>query len=281
MLTDTHCHLDLDRFDGDREAVIQRAQDAEVERILVPGLDLESSVAAIKLAERCELVFAAVGVHPNDAGAWEENTLEEIRSLAGHQKVVAIGEIGLDYYWDRHPRDLQQSIFRRQLGIAGELGLPVVVHNRESDDDVVEMLLAWQAELARAGNPLAGRPGVLHSFSAGLAHAHRAIAANFHIGITGPITFKNAPELRALVKELPLVQLLVETDSPFLSPHPFRGQRNEPARVRLVAEAIAEVKNLDLEEVVRQTGLNADRLFGWGNKKTPRDGGVSGAIEGT
>ncbi len=263
MLTDTHCHLDYERFDPDREAVIGRARDAGLGRILNPGLDLETSRAAVELAESHDLVFAAVGVQPNAAGAWDPEAEGTLRALARSPKVVAIGEIGLDYYWDKYPHDLQKRVFRWQLELAAALSLPVVIHNRDSDRDVVDMLLAWQAELAASNHPLAARPGVMHAFSAGESDARRVIAAGFSIGIAGPVTFKNAPELHALVAALPLESILIETDSPFLSPHPFRGKRNEPARVQMVAQAIADLKGLELSDVVRQTAANANRLFAW------------------
>jgi len=263
MLTDTHCHLDIDRFDGDRDAVVARARDAGVRRILVPGLDIPTSRAAIDLAERYDLVYAAVGVQPNSSGAWEAHTLGELRDLAAHEKVAAIGEIGLDYYWKTEPADHQKMVFGAQLVLAGEMNLPVVVHNRDSSDDVVEMLVDWQLDLARAGSPLADRPGVMHSFSATKSHALNVIDAGFYVGITGPVTFKNAPDLQQLVADLPLEKLLIETDAPYLAPHPFRGQRNEPAMVKLVAQKIGEIKMMDEEEIQRITGENSVRLFNW------------------
>jgi len=263
MLTDTHCHLDFDRFAEDREAVVERASETGLVRILNPAIDLETAKHAVRLAERFPMVFAAVGLHPNSAVEWSDSLLDDFRQLCGHEKVVAIGEIGLDYYWDDAPPDVQQRVFRRQLSLAAEVSLPVVIHNRDATEDVLSFLLAWQAGLAEAGHPLAERPGVMHSFSADEAAAQRAIGANFYIGITGPVTFKNAPDLQALVGSLPLERLLIETDAPFLTPHPFRGKRNEPARVRLVAEKIAELRGMAVEDVIAVTGENARRLFAW------------------
>ncbi|HEX7974812.1 MAG TPA: TatD family hydrolase, partial [Anaerolineales bacterium] len=220
MLTDTHCHLYFDAFDPDREAVLDRARRAGVERILCPGIDLPTSRAAVALAQAVPEVYAAVGVHPNDSAGWQPNLLDELRELARHPKVVAIGEIGLDYYWEKVSHDLQQQALRSQLGLAGELGLPVVVHTRSASPqdtrcmaDALDILAQWQAELAASGSPLAGRPGVLHSFSGEAASANRAIQSNFQIGITGPVTFKNAPGLQMVAAALPLNSLLVETDS--------------------------------------------------------------------
>lgn len=264
MLTDTHCHLDFDRFDEDREAVVGRASDTGLVRILNPAIDLRTAQAAVRLAERHEIVYAAVGLHPNSADEWDSELLQMLRELTRHPKVVAVGEIGLDYYWDKTPQDLQQQVLKQQLDLAGEAQLPVVIHNREATDDVLAILLGWQRDLAKAGNSLADRPGVLHSFSGDLVAAERAIAANFSIGITGPVTFKNAPELQAIVSALPLETLLIETDSPYLTPHPHRGRRNEPAYVALVAEKVAEIKGVSPDEVIRATGENARRLFRWG-----------------
>lgn len=263
MLTDTHCHLDFDRFAEDREAVVERASETGLVRLLNPAIDLATARHAIRLAERFPMVHAAVGLHPNSALEWTDELCDAFRLMAGHAKVLAIGEIGLDYYWDDAPPDAQQRVFRRQLELAAEVSLPVVIHNRDATEDVLEILTAWQAGLQAEGHLLAERPGVMHSFSADEVAARRAIAAKFYIGITGPVTFKNAPDLQALVVAVPLDHLLIETDAPFLTPHPYRGKRNEPARVRLVAEKIAELKGLSVEEVIAVTGANAQRLFGW------------------
>lgn len=251
-----------------------RARQAGVVRILNPGIDLPSSRAAIDLADRFSEVYAAVGVHPNDALTWDDGTLDELRRLAQHPKVVAIGEIGLDYYWEKAPHDVQQRILRQQLELAGELGLPVVIHTRsarvdemigggQATQDALAFLSDWQAELARAASPLAERPGVLHSYSGDVETARQATGLNFWIGITGPVTFKNAPVLQQVVASLPPERLLVETDAPFLTPHPHRGQRNEPAYVRFVAEKIAQIQNLPFDYVATATTMGAGRLFHW------------------
>lgn len=262
MLVDTHCHLDFDRFDEDRESVLGQAAEAGVARIVVPALDLENARTVLALAEQHEAVYAAVGVHPNSAAGWQDGWLDELRELARHEKVVAIGEIGLDYYWERTPHDVQHAAFAAQCALAAELGLPVIVHNREAGDDVLRILL---------DSPLAGseRPGVLHSFSAPAAIAEEAVAAGFYLGFTGPLTFKKADELRAIAAQTPLDRLLVETDAPFLAPHPHRGQRNEPAYVALIAAQLAELHGVTFEAVAAQTTANAGRLFGLG---LPADG---------
>lgn len=263
MLTDTHCHLDFDRFDEDRAQVLARAWEAGITRILNPGIDLESSRAAVKLAEANDQVFAAVGVHPNSAMIWNESILTELRVLAKHPKVVAIGEIGLDYYRDRAPRDLQKQVFLLQLDLAASLQLPVVIHNRQSTSDMLEILVEWQAKLVAEGLSLAEQPGVLHSYSDEVEPALRAIKHNFFIGFTGPVTFHNASDLQNVAAALPIEQVLIETDAPFLTPHPFRGKRNEPARVLLVAEKIAELKKQPFSSISRVTTENATRLFHW------------------
>jgi len=262
-LADTHCHLDFNLFDPDREAVIERALAAGVEKILNPGIDLRSSMQALSLADHYEMVFAAVGVHPNDAKTWDEGTLSELRKLAAHPKVVAIGEVGLDYYRQYAPHELQKRILLNQLELAAELSLPVVIHNREATSDMLPILSKWAAELVRNGSALGQRSGVLHSYSADLESARQAIAAGFFIGFTGPVTFRKAQELRQVAAGIPLDKLLVETDAPFLAPEPHRGRRNEPSYVRLVADKIAELQNTEVETAAAVTYNNAGKLFRW------------------
>ena len=255
MLVDTHCHLDFDHFDEDRESVLRRAAEAGVARIVVPALDLDNVRAVLALAGQHEAVYAAVGVHPNSAAGWQESWLDELRALARHPKVVAIGEIGLDYYRERAPHAVQHEAFAAQCALAAELGLPVIVHNREAGDDVLRLLL---------DSPLAGseRPGVLHSFSAPAEVAQRALAAGFYLGFTGTLTFNKAGALRAIAAQTPLDRLLVETDAPFLAPHPHRGKRNEPACVALIAAQLAALHGMTVEAMSAQTTANARRLFG-------------------
>ncbi len=264
-LVDTHCHLDFERFAADRQEVIARAEAAGVWRMVTLGVDVSSSRAAVALARQYPSVFAAVGVHPNDAGrVWQdEATLQELRLLAADPKVVAIGEIGLDYYRDITPRRIQWKVLRAQLTLAAQLNLPVSLHNRESTSDLLALVGEWVADLRAQGHPLADHPGVWHAFGGDEGEAQRALELGFFLGIGGPVTFKNAPDRRRVVAALPLERLLIETDAPFLAPHPHRGKRNEPAYVRLVAEKIAEVQGRPLAEVARQTTENARILFGW------------------
>ena len=264
MLTDTHCHIDFEAFDADRDEVLARAAEAGVKAMLNPSVDLQNSARVLQLAEQHETLFAAVGVHPNDSMQWGAASAGKLKEQAQHPKTVAIGEIGLDYYWDKAPKQVQQQVLQEQLALAAELELPVIVHNRDAGADVLKTLLDWQAELLRAGSPLAQGPGVLHSFSGDRTMAEAAIAAHYFIGLTGPLTFKNAKELQELAAALPLENLLVETDSPFLSPHPQRGQRNEPAKVRLVADKLAALKGVQFSDVAAATTANAQRLFRFG-----------------
>ncbi len=262
-LVDTHCHLNFNDFDADRAQVVQRARQSGIQRILVPGIDLETSRSALELAGQIPEVFAAVGIHPNSGLMWSTGLLDEVRCMAQGAKVVAIGEIGLDYYRQPGPYDLQRSIFRQQLELAAELDLPVVIHNREASADLLEILTVWHQTLVEHGSKIAGHPGVLHSYSASEQLARAAFNLDFKLGITGPLTFPKAQQLQGVVTALPLEALLLETDAPYQAPIPFRGKRNEPANVRIVAEKIAELKQAPVEVVARVTTESANQLFDW------------------
>jgi TatD DNase family protein len=264
-LVDTHCHLDFDSFDSDREEVLSRARETEVRWVLNPGIDLPTSRAAIRLAKTYpEEIRAAVGIHPNDGGTWTPGTLAELRDLASQPEVLAIGEIGLDFYRDRVPEGKQVEILEAQLELAAELGLPVIIHSRKAIQALLPILTNWQAKLSGKGLPLANRPGVLHSFEGTLEEGQQAVTLNFFIGVSGPITFTNARERKSVIGSLPLSHLVLETDAPFLTPHPHRGQRNEPAFVRLIAMKISELFNQPLAEIIETTSKNAAQLFAWG-----------------
>ena len=260
---DTHCHLNFNLFEADFAQVLERAWQAGIERILIPAIDLATSRQVVELSERDPRLYSAVGVHPNDAISWDEQTLAELRRLAQHPRVLAIGEIGLDYYRDRAPRALQQRILSAQLDLAAELAKPVLIHSRQSLQDLWPVLLSWQRKLASQQHPLSSRCGVLHSYEGDLPTALDALAHSFKIGISGPVTFRNAADKQKLVASLPLEGLLLETDAPFLAPQPVRGQRNEPAYIPMIAEKIAELQAQPRALVAEITTRSADHLLGW------------------
>lgn len=253
MLIDSHCHLMFNVFDEDRHDVLSRAKEAGIAAFINPGITIDDSREIVAAAEAIPKLYAAVGIHPNDATTFDTLSLDDLRELAAHPKVVAIGEIGLDYYWDKAPRLLQRDVFEQQLDLAKTLDKPVIIHQRESAMDTMAVLREW------AATP---HPGlVLHSFSGDLAMAEEAIELGFYIGISGPVTFKNARGLPEIVAALPPERLLVETDAPFLAPHPFRGKRNEPARVKIIAERMADLQQLPFDIMCDHLCRNTIALF--------------------
>jgi TatD DNase family protein len=269
-LIETHAHLDSPRFADDREQVISRAVEQGVAQMITVGTSIESSRAAIALAEQYQPVYATIGVHPHDSAGFGPQALEELAGLASHPKVVAIGEIGLDFYRDYAPREDQLAAFQMQLSLASEAGKPVVVHIRDrripiresqrgAYETVMASLTAWAEKMAHeAEAPL----GVLHCYSGDLDTAHQALDLGFYLGIDGPVTYPTADDLRALVAQLSLECLLLETDCPYLAPQPRRGQRNEPAFLPYIADQLAQVCGVSPEKVARTTAANARRLFG-------------------
>ncbi|WP_020620814.1 TatD family hydrolase [Paenibacillus daejeonensis] len=252
MIIDTHTHLDAHAFDEDREAIIRRAREAGVDRMINIGFNRETIPTTIELAETYDFIYAAVGWHPVDSIHMKPEDLEWIASLCTHEKVVAIGEIGLDYHWDTSPKDVQQRVFRQQIGLAREVGKPIVIHNRDAHEDIVNILKEERAE--EVG-------GVMHCFSGSWETARQCLDLGFYISLGGPVTFKNARVPKEVLKHVPLDRLLIETDCPYLAPHPNRGKRNEPSYVRYVAEAAAEMKGKSLEEISRITTENAEKCF--------------------
>jgi TatD DNase family protein len=252
-LIDTHMHLHSAQFDDDRQATFDRAVAAGVARMIEIGYDLDSSRAALALAERDPRIFAVVGIQPHYAAIADDAWLAEIRRLAAHPKVVAIGEIGLDYYHDRAPHDLQERLFRDQLALARELRRPVVIHSRDAQHDTVRILQA----AAR------GQPGIMHSFSGDWAYAEACLAVGFHLSFSGPVTFAKATELHDVARRAPADRILSETDCPYLAPHPLRGKRNEPANVRLVVERLAQLREQPPQELAAAIWRNASALFGF------------------
>ena len=253
-LIDTHAHLHLPQFDGDRAAAIERATAQGVCCIVEIGYDLVSSRAALELAEQYPQIFAVAGIQPHYAAEADDAWLAEVRRLAAHPKVAAIGEIGLDYYHDRAPHDQQERLFRQQLALAHDLGKPVVIHSREAQADTVRIL--------RDVVGASGQPGVMHSFSGDWAYAEACLEIGFRLSFSGPVTFAKAAALHEVARRAPLDSILTETDSPFLAPHPQRGKRNEPANVRLVAERLAGRREIALEELAAATWNNAVQIFG-------------------
>jgi TatD DNase family protein len=259
LLIDTHCHLNFDTYEPDRAEVVARAAAAGVTRIIIPGVDVATTREALALAAQYpSQVFAAAGVHPNSTADFDDSTLAEIETLAQQPHIVSVGEIGLDYYRDRSPKKKQFAAFEAQLALAEKLSLPIIIHNRDASEDVVAILDNWVKTLT---GPLRERPGVMHSFSAPPEIAERVLAMGFYLGFTGPVTFGKADDLRRVVAATPLNRILVETDGPFLTPHPYRGKRNESAYIPLIAERIATVKQLTLDEVASATTSNAVKLF--------------------
>jgi TatD DNase family protein len=249
-MIDTHCHLEMDPFEGDRDNVIKRAREAGLEALLTIGSDFESNKGAVALAEEYDDIFAVVGLHPHDAKDFTPEVFNQIKIWAAHRKVVAIGEIGLDYHYDYSPREIQRSVFRQLLDYAKETGLPVVIHSREAKEDTLGIL-----KDSGIGQ------GVMHCFSGDRDTAERALAMGLYISFAGPVTFKNASGLQEIAKIIPDERLLVETDAPFLAPVPVRGKRNEPAFVVHTARFLAELRGVSLEDIDRITTINAKRLF--------------------
>ena len=253
MLFDSHAHIGDKQFDNDREDVIRRAEENGVTHILNVGYDLEASRASVKLADRYEKVYAAVGIHPHDAASVTDNILEEIRRLAKHEKVVALGEMGLDYYRNLSPKAKQQQVFKEQIRLAKELKLPIIVHDRDAHQDTIDIL---KEEGANAVG------GILHCFSGSWAMAKQCLQLGFYISLAGPVTFKNARRPQEIAKLIDINRLLVETDCPYLAPEPKRGKRNEPAYVKYVAEKIAELRRDSFEELAFITFNNTKKVLG-------------------
>ena len=259
MFIDTHAHLFFENFKEDVDEVIKRAKDNGVDFIVVPATDIKTAKEAITLAEKYEQIYATVGIHPHDTKEWNESLLFEIEELAKHPKVVAIGEIGLDYYYDFSPQDQQIKAFKSQLDLATKLQLPVVIHNRDSDGDMMDIIQSYCGT---------GLKAQFHCYNGSLSDALEFMKMNHFISFTGNITFKKSDGLREILSHIDLNHLMLETDSPFMTPVPFRGKRNEPSYVSYVAQQVADVHKISMEEVGRITSLNAFRFFGIG--KAPK-----------
>ncbi|MFC2082343.1 TatD family hydrolase [Bacteroidota bacterium] len=253
MFIDTHAHLFYPNFNGEVNEVIDRAREAGIEKIIVPATDIASSAQATQLADQYDLIYATVGIHPHDTKEWEDSLLKDLAGMATHEKVVAIGEIGLDYYYDFSPKDIQQHAFEAQINLALELDKPIVVHNRESNEDVMAMINKYFEKKLRAQ---------FHCFAGTSNDARALIEMGHYISFTGNITHAKADNVRKVLGSVSLENLFLETDSPFMTPVPHRGKRNEPAYVKLVAEKVAEVHNTTVENVAKITTENAKKFFG-------------------
>jgi TatD DNase family protein len=258
LMIDTHCHLTFDGYEDDRQEVIKSAAKVGVTRIIIPAVDVEGTPEILALAQASEGIYASVGVHPNSTGSFNDESLEIIKQQSCEAKVIAVGEIGLDYYWDKSPKDKQRTAFEAQLELATQRELPVIIHNREASEDVMEVLEQWVKTLPHS---LKERPGVLHSFSAPQEIADRALAIGFYLGFTGPITFKKAEDLRRIAGNVPLDRILVETDGPFLTPEPYRGKRNKSEYIPYIVDRLAGLKGITSEAMAKATTDNAIRLF--------------------
>ena len=251
MFIDSHAHIQLDRFDSDRSVVIERAKNSQVSIILVVGFDISTSHLAVELADRYDHIYATVGLHPHDAKRFTPQTLREITLLAEHPKVVALGEMGLDYHRNLSPKSVQKRVFEEQLDLATQLDLPIVVHNRNAFDDILSIL--------ENHSQLTG--GVLHCFSENTKSMDRVIDVGFHIGIGGPVTYKKSQDLKQVVKVMPADSFLIETDCPWLAPQLRRGKRNEPAYITEIATKIAELRQVTIESVGQTSSQNFRKLF--------------------
>ena len=253
MLIDSHAHLDDRRFDADRDMLIKSLKENGVNLVLNIGADIKTSKASVDLAKKYNNVYAVVGVHPHSAKDLEGSDLSELRKIASEDKVVAIGEIGLDYHYDNSPRDVQRKWFKKQIELAQELDMPIVIHSREATQETFDIL--------KEASEKKSLRGIIHSYSGSYEMAVEYIKLGFYIAIGGPVTFKNARILREVAAKLPLDKLLIETDAPYLTPEPYRGKRNEPMYVKYVAEKIAQVRGSTYEQIAKATSDNLLKLF--------------------
>ncbi|NLU36379.1 MAG: TatD family hydrolase [Clostridiales bacterium] len=252
MFFDSHAHLDDRRFDRDRQALIESLPQRGISYVINVGADMESSEKSIELAQQYPFIYAAVGVHPHDAKDMKDSDLDALLEMAKHPKVAAIGEIGLDYYYDNSPRDIQRKRFEDQLELSIKIGLPVIIHSRDAHGDTMEILKKYSSRLKGC---------VLHCYSGSWEMAKVYADMGFMISLAGPVTFKNAVKSVEVAEKIDLDHLMIETDCPYLAPHPYRGKRNEPGLVKLVAERIAEIRGMEMEEIARITLDNARKFF--------------------
>ncbi len=257
MIIDSHAHLDMDAFRSDRDYVIARAIESGVGKIINVGIDLKSSRVSIELAKKYGAIIPAVGFHPHDAAGVGREDIITLRKMARDNKVAAIGEIGLDYYRNLSPREIQLGVFRQQLDLAGELDLPVIIHSRQAQNEVINILDTWQKQR----RPESRAPGVIHCFSGDISEAQRYIAMGFYLSFTATITYPNACHMTDIIRSIPQNRIFVETDCPFLPPQQYRGSRNEPSYVALTLKRMAQILEIPLTEAEQITTENVNRLF--------------------
>lgn len=250
-MIDSHAHLDEERFDEDRDELIKSLKDNGVSYVINPSSDMETSRRVVELSNKYDNIFAAVGIHPHDAEGFKEEDLDELRELSNNEKVVAIGEIGLDYYYDNSPRDIQKEVFKKQLELSHELDLPVIIHTRDAMGDTYDILKEFEGRVR----------GVMHCYTGSIEMAEKFMKLGFYISIAGPVTFKNAVNVREMAKQIPLERLLIETDSPYLAPVPNRGKRNDPTNVRYVADMLANLKEIQIDKIIEYSRENTVKLF--------------------
>ena len=267
MIIDTHAHIDMEVFDDDRSEVIQRAKDKGIDYILNVGCDIESSLRSMELAERYDFIYGTAGIHPHDVKKIDHQTYDQLKQLLAHPKMIALGEIGLDFFKNYSPPDQQKEHLRKQVELSRELQKPIIIHCRDAKEDTIDILSDYFPK-----NPSA-RSGIFHCFSGNQELAERALEMGFYISFSGSVTFKKSDELRTIAKTIPADKLFVETDCPFLAPIPNRGKRNEPSYVMHTAQLIADIRGLDIKDVQRTTSLNFFELFGIG--KEAKTGTVS------
>lgn len=253
MLFDTHTHINVDKFKGEEQEIINRAIEQDVKRMAVVGFDTPTIQKTFELTEANQGIYAIIGWHPTEAGSYSDEIENKLREQLTHEKVVAMGEMGLDYHWMNDPKERQEEVFRRQIQVAKEMNLPISIHNREATEDTYRILK--DEDISAIG-------GIMHSFNLNPEWMEKFLELGMHISFSGVVTFKNAKEVKESAKVVPLEKVLIETDAPYLSPSPNRGKRNEPSYVRFVAEEIASLKNHSVEEIAKQTTQNANRLFG-------------------
>lgn len=251
MFIDSHAHLDDKRFDADRDRIIKSLKDNKVDYVFNIGADLKTSEASVALANKYDNIYAVVGVHPHAAKEVDLKTIERLRTLSQERKVIAIGEIGLDYYYDNSPRDIQVKWFKEQIELAKEVDLPIVIHTRDAAQETFDILKVHAKD----------HPVIMHCYSGSVEMAEEYVKLGYYISLAGPLTFKNARVPREVVEKIPMDRLLIETDCPYLTPTPYRGKRNEPMFVRYVAEAMAEIKGISIEDVGRITTENVKKAF--------------------